>query len=627
MSFRKLALATTVTTLAVITVGGLVRATGSGDGCPDWPRCFGRWIPPLEYHALIEYSHRTVGAIAIGLLCATAVVALRRHREDRRLLVPTLLATSTIFMQAILGAIVVSVKSDPSLRHLEGGLVTFHIATAMLLIAMLVAVTVRAWRLEQPGLTTADPRLARSARNAAAAVFVLILIGAYVRGEHAGLAFLDWPLMNGALVPAVSGLPGLQVLHRLAAVVVGVVVAIFVVRARRAADRPVALLAVAAGVAYAAQAVVGGLQVLTRLAAPPVVAHVALSATIWALLVAVAALTGRAPATAGARAQVRRAARPDPAPVSGGQVGGPAQVAALPIAASRAGLGAAVVAYVQLTKPRIILLLLITTLPAMMLASGGMPSPWLALATLAGGTLAAGSANTINCYIDRDIDSVMRRTRSRPIPSHRIEPARALAFGLVLQVVSFVFMVATVNVPAALLAQAAILFYVFVYTIGLKRSTPQNIVIGGAAGAVPCLVGWAAVTGGLSWEPVILFGIVFLWTPPHFWALAMRYSADYASAGIPMLPVVKGVPATLRQIVAYTAATVGLSLVLWPAGDMGLVYGLAAIALGTWFMLGALALRRDPTSDRAMTLFKTSITYLALLFAAVALDSVARIAT
>jgi len=245
------------------------------------------------------------------------------------------------------------------------------------------------------------------------------------------------------------------------------------------------------------------------------------------------------------------------------------------------------------------------------------------LATLVGGAIAAGSANAINCYLDRDIDEVMRRTRNRPLPAHQMEPAGALAFGYVLGIVSFFFLSITVNVLAASLALSAIAFYVFVYTMWLKRSSVQNIVIGGAAGAAPALVGWAAVTGSVGLPAWILFAIVFVWTPPHFWALAMRYAGDYAAAGIPMLPVVRGAEETRKQILLYSLVLFGTSLLLVPVASMGAIYIAAAIVLGGWFVWRALRLWRGASPAESMRLFRYSILYLGLLFASVAVDAVA----
>jgi protoheme IX farnesyltransferase len=263
----------------------------------------------------------------------------------------------------------------------------------------------------------------------------------------------------------------------------------------------------------------------------------------------------------------------------------------------------------------------------MVLAQRGVPSPWLMVAVVLGGSLAAGGANTINMYIDRDIDDLMRRTRHRPLPRHAVLPERALAFGIALSVASFIWLTVTVNLLSALLAASAIGFYVFVYTLWLKRSTPQNIVIGGAAGCVPVLVAWAAVTGTVQVPALILFAIVFYWTPPHFWALALRYRGDYAAASVPMLPVVRGEAETARQIVIYTILLVVVSLLLFPAARMGLIYLAAAVVLGAGFIWYALRVLRDTTDGRAaIRLFRFSITYLTLLFAAVALDSLLRLA-
>ena len=285
------------------------------------------------------------------------------------------------------------------------------------------------------------------------------------------------------------------------------------------------------------------------------------------------------------------------------------------------GVRAALAAYYHLTKPRIVLLLLITTVPSMVLADKGLPSLWLIAATLIGGTMSAGGANAINQFLDRDIDEIMTRTRRRPLPAHVVRPAHALAFGVGLGVAGFAWMLLTVNLPAALLSAAALLFYVFVYTSWLKRSSPQNIVIGGAAGAAPALVGWAAVTGRVGWPAVVLFAIVFLWTPPHFWALSLRYQRDYRAAGVPMLPVVVGLQGTTRSIVRYSIVLVAVTLVLWPVAHTGLIYPLLAALLGALFILRALRLRSAGTIPVAMSLFRYSILYLALLFGAVALDT------
>jgi protoheme IX farnesyltransferase len=277
-------------------------------------------------------------------------------------------------------------------------------------------------------------------------------------------------------------------------------------------------------------------------------------------------------------------------------------------------------AYIALTKPRIIELLLVTTFPAMVVAADGLPDLWIAAATLLGGALAAGGANTINCYLDRDIDAIMRRTHSRPIPAGLIAPERALAFGISLSVIAFVFLALSVNLLTAVLAVSAILFYVFIYTLWLKRSTVENIVIGGAAGAVPPLCGWAAVTGGLDAAPLIMFAIVFLWTPPHFWALAIGYTNDYASAGVPMLPVMHGAVEARRRSLVYAVVTVATTLALYLTGDVGVVYLAVAIVSGACFLWLAWQQVRLGTTRAAMRLFHFSIYYLAIIFVAMVVD-------
>ncbi len=279
--------------------------------------------------------------------------------------------------------------------------------------------------------------------------------------------------------------------------------------------------------------------------------------------------------------------------------------------------------YYQLTKPRIIPLLLITTTASMFVASEGNIDPLLLLITLTGGTLAVASAQTFNCIYDQDIDYEMKRTRHRPIPSGRVQPRHALIFGIILAILSFTVLAVFVNLLSALLAMAGIVFYLLVYTYWLKRNTTQNIVIGGAAGAIPPLVGCAAVTGDLSWTAWALFLIIFLWTPPHFWALALMISEDYKTVRIPMLPVVEGEESTVRQIWVYTLVTVGATLLLvYPLGSLGLVYILFACLLGVVFIRKAWQLYQQPEDKQlARSMFKYSILYLMLICTGMVVDS------
>jgi protoheme IX farnesyltransferase len=588
---RRLSTAAAASTLALVAIGGVVRATGSGDACPDWPRCFGRWIPPFSFPTLIEYSHRLAAAITAILIVAVAWVAWRRARSDRLVLGCAVAAVATVFLQAGIGAI--RIETGP-----KAAIVTLHFLVASLLVA-LVMVTATATRLRTPSPGRPDPvdePFRRLTWWTVGVTALLLLAGAYVRGEGAGLVFLDWPLMDGRIVPELSGEPTIAAfLHRVLAAIAVLLGGTLAWRARRIRHGAVRTLAWTAFGLLLVQAGLGAAAVLTRLADPAQAGHVAGSSLAWAALIALL--------TANLVLRPPKAGRPVEA---------------------RPGVRRTVAAYLQLTKPDIIVLLLITTVPAMVLAQRGMPPFTLVLATLLGGTLAAAGANAINCYLDRDIDEIMARTRERPIPTHRVEPHRAVRFGVALVGAAFVWLAVAVNLLAAALTAAAAAFYVFVYTMWLKRSTPQNIVIGGAAGAVPALVGWAAVTGSVGLPAMVLFAIVFAWTPPHFWALSLRHAGDYAAARVPMLPVLRGSRETALHILLYSILLVAVTLLLVPAGGMGIVYVASALILGAALVGYAVRVWREGGGRAAMAMFRFSITYLGLLFAAVAVDQLVR---
>lgn len=592
--FRRIATVTALATLALIAHGAVVRATGSGLGCLDeWPTCFGGWVAPMEYHALIEWSHRALAGAVGVLVVATAVTARLAvpdpHRGVRR---AAYLAVGGVVAQAALGRLVVTAELYPAY-------VSLHFLLAMGLVALTVGVAARARTIGRRPASGAERRLSGMVTGALGGTLVLLVLGALVRQQGAGLAFADWPLMGGRVLPAPDDLAqGLHFAHRLLALGVFGHLIVLALRARRDPRPGVRLLAVGVAGTFAAQMLVGGLNVWTGLAPAAVLVHVALSAVVWAGLCALAVVSRTA--AAGASSPPPESPTPSPHPVG--------------------GLADHVRAYARLTKPRIIILLLVTTIPAMVLAADGMPPLWLIGATLLGGMMTAGSANAINQYLEREVDEKMHRTRSRPLPSHAMTPRRALAFGVGLGAVGTGWLVLTVNALAAALAGAAILFYVLVYTVWLKPSTPQNIVIGGAAGAAPVLVGWAAVTGTLSVEAWILFAIIFVWTPPHFWALAMKYKDDYARAGVPMLPVLRSPVETAAQILLYTAVLVAVTLILYPVAQMGPLYTATAVLLGGGFLYVALRLRWEPTPERAFGVFRYSLSYLALLFCAIAVD-------
>jgi protoheme IX farnesyltransferase len=594
---QKLAVASAIATVVLFSVGGLVRGTGSGLGCSAWPACEpGRLFPTGAVHSLIEFSHRAAALLAIVLIGVTALRVWRERRDDPRMLIPALTAVPLVLAQAVLGGIVVMSVNDP-------WWVTAHFVTAMALIADVVVLAVIAVRGDAADRgSVAGGAFARLAAWTAGVTGLLLLVGTYVRASDSQLVFADWPLMNGRLVPALGGAATVMFAHRVLAASTFLLVIWTAIRARTMAARSQDLvrLSALALLLFIAQILSGAANVWTRLRPWAVVLHVALSVLIWSTLVALATISRLLAA--------RRIGAGSAAPEGTGGGG-------------HGDLRETIGAYVRLTKPRIVVLLLITTVPAMILAGAGLPSLWLMLATLVGGSIAAGSANAINMYLDRDIDEIMRRTRGRPLPAHAVTPDRALGFGFILGAVSYLFLSIAVNVLAATLALSAIAFYVFVYTMWLKRNSTQNIVIGGAAGAVPALVGWAAVTGTVAAPAWILFAIIFMWTPPHFWALAMRYQRDYAAAGVPMLPVVRGEDETRRQIFLYSLVLFGTTLLLVPIGRMGPVYLATAIVLGGVFVFRALRLWRDPAPARAWGLFRYSIVYLAALFGSVAVDA------
>ena len=606
--FQRLAAITLATALSLVTIGVVVRATDSGLGCPDWPLCHGQLLPPLgDAKAWIEWVHRTAAALIGFEIIGLAILAWVDHRDRRSLLWPSIAAVGLVGFQAWLGRETVRLGNS-------GESVTAHLAAAMLLVALLVYVTVRAGFPGRLGSGGGSQRFTLFAAFTTLATFALLLFGSHVTATDTALVFPDWPLMNGTLIPALNDLTSPHVLHRWVAAIVGVIVATLAVVAwRTQRDRPTLVrLAVGAAVLFAIQVVVGGLQVMTYLSAWTQTLHLALGAVIFAMLVGLSVTSYYAARSVAVNAGEGRGdgARPG----------------------IQATTGDRVRAYIALTKPRIIELLLVTTVPAMVLATRWVPGldwgdwGWKVVWTLIGGTLAAGSANAINCYLDRDIDSLMTRTRRRPLPAHQVEPENAVVFGIVLGVLSFALMAWMINLLAAFLTLLAIGFYVVVYTMLLKRSTPQNIVIGGAAGALPPVIGWAAVTGNVGIPALILFALVFYWTPPHFWALSLRIRKDYAAAGVPMLPVVRGIPETTRQIALYTLLMVAISLLLWPVARMGLVYLGAAVGLGAVFVWQAVALWRRGASEEASTqgairLYKYSISYLSLLFVAIAVDA------
>ncbi|MBA3258259.1 MAG: protoheme IX farnesyltransferase [Gemmatimonadales bacterium] len=580
----------------LIVLGGVVRITGSGMGCGDhWPRCNGEWFPPLDLPTMIEIGHRWAAALVSLSVFTVAFVAWRRHRTERFLWAPAALAVAILVAQVLLGAVTVKLELPP-------WVVVTHLANAMLLLGALVVVALRA----TPDEATRAP-LPRSSRHpahrlvvaAAGLGFAVILLGAQVANFHAGLLCLGFPLCNGELLPPAAPLAALHWTHRAFAFAFLCVVGVLVARLARRTDpeaRQVRRWAALLLAATVTQIGVAAAMVLSLLPGELRALHLLVGTLVWVALVALTFHSARTPAEAPVnrtRDPVARGARR------------PSLLADL----------------VTLTKPRIISLLLVTTIAPMFITPAGLPTVSQVCWVLLAGYLMAGGANTINMWFDRDIDTRMSRTRLRPIPSGRIAPELGLAYGVALGFSAFAIFWYRVNPLSAWLALAGLLFYVFVYTVWLKRSSPQNIVIGGAAGAFPPLVGWAAMTGGIDLSAIYLFAIVFYWTPPHFWALALIKQADYARAGIPMMPVVWGEARTKYEMLVYTLILLPLTILPVFFGALGPFYAVAAALLGARLLWYCIRLRREAVvTPVAWGMYRYSLLYLALLFVAMGVD-------
>ena len=575
----------------LIVLGGIVRITGSGMGCGDhWPRCNGEWFPPLDLPTMIEIGHRWAAALVSLVVLAMALLAWTRHRSNPAVRNPATLALVVLVIQVLLGAITVKLALPPAV-------VIVHLANAMVLLAVIMVTGLRA-ELSAPGSgATAPPHPAhRLVVGTAVLGFVVILFGAQVANYHAGLLCLGFPLCNGSALPPTNSLAFLPWAHRLLAFGFLAAAVTLALRLSRRSDPDSRALRWTAGLVVGATVLQMGVAVAMVLELlPPALraAHLLMGSLVWATLVLLVFRSRRTPAPAAITL-------PTPAGMQA-----PSVLADL----------------ITLTKPRIISLLLVTTVAPMFITPAGLPSLSLVLWVILGGYLMAGGANAINMWFDRDIDDKMSRTRLRPIPAGRIPATLGLAFGIGLGLVAFAIFWYQVNPLSAWLAMSGLLFYVFVYTIWLKRTSPQNIVIGGAAGAFPPLVGWAAMTGRIDLAAVYLFAIIFYWTPPHFWALALIKQGEYARAGVPMMPVVRGEARTKFEMLAYTLILLPLTLMPAFFGALGAFYGVAAALLGARLLWYCIELRRTQSSGPvAWRMYRYSLLYLALLFVAMGVD-------
>lgn len=594
---RRIAWIAVLFTYLQVSLGVTVRVNNAGLSCPDWPLCYNKVFTFPDLGALLEESHRYNATIVSVLIVALTISVFIWARKERQVLIPTLIALTLLVVEIVLGGLTVLWKLPPTI-------ITAHLGTAWAIFAMVITVAVMSGK-QTPNKENLDKtrKFTLLAMTNALFVYGLMLSGSYVVGSGASLACPGWPLCGTPPTWAVMyHLADINVLHRYIATFVGLVLIWTLISAwrRRKVAPGQARVALAAGLLFIAQAIVGGLVVLLQRPDMIAILHLALATAVWGTLVLLAVLAAR---------QLRAASLTPP---SEGE------------AEARAEAVQTIANYVDLMKPHVTVLLLGTTAAAMAIASRGLPPLGLVVATLLGGTMAAGSANCINCYIDRDIDQIMGRTQRRSLPSGRVQPTQALIFGITLGVGAFIILATFVNLLSATLACSAILFYVFVYTMWLKRSSAQNIVIGGAAGAVPVLVGWAAVTNTITLPAIWLFAIIFYWTPPHFWALSLLIQKDYEKARVPMMPVVMGENETRRQIFLYSLLLLAVTLVLFGMHAMGYVYLVAAVILGGILIYMSVRLLRDKTKRWARTLFWYSNCYLAMIFAAMVVDRVIR---
>lgn len=595
-TLRSSALAAAILVYLLIVAGGIVSATGSGGACPDWPTCLGAWTPPAAQNALMDYTHRALTLLAAPFVFASAYLAWKQQKTNSAPIVNRSLYTASglMLIQILLGW-AISRTAAPD------GLASLHLGLSLLtLAALLVAVVILfyqpfAWRDRLSGLQQSfRSPFARLSLGNLAVFFLLVVSGTVVKSSGTGAACSSWPLCGSEGLLPVEPAGWISLAHRLVVALAGILMLALFLRAWKTqrTQAPILVATTVATVLFLSQALLGAKMVQDF---PPylLALHQATASAVWGVLVIQVIAVGMA----------RRSADEE-------------QAEALSIA-GRKGLARDLL---MLTKPIVVALLLVTTYAGMVIGAQEWPSAWLTFWTLLGGFLAAGGSGAINQYIDREDDTKMQRTQKRPIPSGRLTPAEGLAFGAGIALASFYLLTAFVNLLAALLSLAGIFYYVLLYSIFLKKTTVQNIVIGGGAGAIPPLVGWAAATGSLNIPSLLLFAIIFMWTPPHFWALALVRRNDYARAGVPMLPVVRGEKETRWQILIYTLELVGLTLILPIFGLGGSIYWIGAIVLGGWLLSAAWKVWKQEGNKVAWKMYRYSSMYLAFLFVVLMID-------
>lgn len=591
-NLHHLALAASLLIFLAIVLGGITRGNDAGLACAGWPLCGGVLTPPVDALGRLAYVHRLLAGLGGGVLLLGAGVSVIRRRSERLISLP-LLGAAVLMAGQILGGRLLTLSSSPAIAT------ALHLGLSLLILGLAIAAAAAGYARAVTGQSTLRLDLSSPfSRLAVVTLFTVLLMlvsGAVVAASGASAACPDWPLCGGSLLPA-DPAGWLNMSHRLLVGLTGLFMAGLLFQAWRTQrfQTPVIVSATTAATLFFAQALLGAQQVAQAFPPAMQALHTSTAVAMWAALTILIVLLGIAGRTA-------EDERQDTESIIG-----------------RRGL---LKDFLLLTKPIVVLLLLVTTYAGMVIGAKAWPSLELTFWTLLGGFMAAGGSGAINQYIDRFDDGKMQRTQKRPLPAGRLTPGEGLAFGVGIALASFYVLVAFVNLLAALLSLAGIIYYVLLYSIFLKKTTVQNIVIGGGAGAIPPLVGWAAATGSLNIPSLFLFAIVFMWTPPHFWALALVRRKDYARAGVPMLPVIRGEQETRGQILLYTIELVGLTLLLPLFGLGGSIYLVGAAVLGGWLLLAAWKVWKEGGNKLAWKMYRQSSMYLAFIFMVLMVDA------
>lgn len=584
--FRHFLLISALVTYAVIVLGVLVRVS-DGQGCPDWPTCYGTWVAPVQTSALLDYLHRAMTVLAGFFTLSALVWARRSYRSARLIFIPLLFSAIALIFEVAISAVGILGMFPPALESI------LHLGLAFVIFGLQLLAVSAAYQVQIPKFMRFRAPFTRLSLITFFAISLLLLSGTFVSVSGATNYCEGWPLCNP------DGILGwLNLMHRAIVLISGVLVGYLFIRAWQTQRSHPAILvsATANGILFLAQALMGAVEVAQGFPPHLLALHTATSAAVFATTTLTVVLSGLAARTSESE-QLEQ------------------------IEWRNRSAKQMLKDLLLLTKPIVVLLLLVTTFAGMVIGARTWPSFSLTFWTMLGGFMAAGGSGAINQYIDRRDDTRMQRTQKRPIPAGRLTPAEGLAFGVALTLGSFYILVAFVNLLAALLSLAGIIYYVLLYSIFLKKTTVQNIVIGGGAGAIPPLVGWAAATGSLNIPSLFLFAIVFMWTPPHFWALAIVRRKDYARAGVPMLPVIRGEAETRKQIFIYTVELVFLTLLIPLFGLGGSVYFILAVVLGLWLLGTAWKVWKQQGNKVAWKMYRYSSMYLAFIFAALMVDA------